>query len=401
MTVLKRKNPKNGQMLSSLGFGCMRFPMKNGFIDEMGTIGLIREAIDQGVNYLDTAYIYHMGKSEVILGRALKDGYRERVFLADKLPTFMVRSLDHGKKIFAQQLERMQVKTIEYYLLHMLTDLASFEKMSQMGIMEWLENLKAQKVIHNIGFSFHGGAEDFEKILQAYPWDFCQIQYNYLDENNQAGRGGLKLAAKLGLPVVIMEPLRGGRLVTHLPVEVKTLFLRENPQRSPAEWALRWLWDHPEVTVVLSGMNEFVQLAENIKVASLACPGHLTPSEHAMFGQVKGILQEKTKVPCTGCNYCMPCPHGVNIPGCFSSYNDKYLLQDKGARLRYFQTLGALSRQPAYASCCVACGACEAHCPQNIPIIAKLKEVSREMEGPFYGPVVRLARRLMGKNRPN
>ncbi len=390
-----RINSKNGDSLSILGFGCMRFPTKNGAIDESRSIQMIHDSIEKGVNYFDTAYIYQNGKSELLLGKALQGGYRDRVNIATKLPPFLVNKLDNAKKIFATELERLQTDHIDYYLLHMLTDKAMYDRLAGLGIMEWLEEQKAAGTVRNIGFSFHGGKTDFERIVKAYPWDFCQIQYNYMDENNQATTSGLTLAVSLGIPVIVMEPLRGGKLVTNLPEQARNAFHNCDPNRTPAEWGLRWIWNHPEVNVVLSGMSDEEQVEENIRIASDAEPNSLSDVELKVFEQVKAELLEKTKIPCTGCGYCMPCPAGVNIPGCFSCYNDKYLMADKSARMRYFQTLGAISAKPAVASQCKSCGKCESHCPQKIEIRKELKTVSREMEGVLYKPVVGIVRKFM------
>ncbi len=393
--MLRKVNNKNGDELSILGFGCLRLPMKDGSFDEPRAVALIHEAIEKGVNYFDTAYIYQNGRNEILLGRALSGGYRERVKIATKLPSYMVNKLENAKKIFAVELTRLQTDYIDYYLLHMLTDKAMFDRMVSIGVLEWLEGLKREGTIRNIGFSFHGSKEDFALIVKAYPWDFCQIQYNYMDENNQASKSGLELAGSLGIPVIIMEPLRGGKLVTHLPEEVEKTFADYDNKRSPAEWALRWIWNHPEVNVILSGMSDEEQLAENIRIASDAGEHSLSEEELKVFEKVKAVMLSKTKVPCTACGYCMPCPAGVNIPGCFSSYNDKYLLKVKNTRLKYAQTLGALSAKPAYASMCRQCGKCESHCPQKIAIREQLKTVSKEMEGFLFKPVVGIARRFL------
>ncbi len=390
-----RINSKNGDALSILGFGCMRLPTKNGDIDEPRAINMIHSAIENGVNYFDTAYIYQKGKSELLLGKALAGDNRRQVKIATKIPPFMVNKLDNARKIFATQLSRLQTDYIDYYLLHMLTDKPMFDRLSAIGVMEWLEGLKANGAIRNIGFSFHGTKSDFEWIVKAYPWDFCQIQYNYMDENNQAAKSGLRLAASLGIPVIVMEPLRGGKLVTHLPEQVKKAFADFNAERSPAEWALRWVWNHPEVHVVLSGMSDEAQVADNIRIAGDAMPDSLSDMELKVFDQVKTIMLEKTKIPCTACGYCMPCPYGVDIPGCFSIYNDKYLLDDKSAKFIYMRNLGAMSVKPSNASQCKQCGKCESHCPQKIAIRDQLKTVSHEMEGLFYKPLVAIARRVM------
>lgn len=390
--MLIRENNKNKDQLSILGFGCMRFPMKGNNIDELRSIAMIHDSIEKGVNYFDTAYFYHGGKSETLLGKALSGGYRERAYIATKLPPFMVSKLEGAKKIFATQLSKLNTDYIDYYLLHMLTDKATFDRMVSIGVVEWLEQLKAEGIIRNIGFSFHGSKTDFEQIVMAYPWDFCQIQYNYLDENNQATKSGLQLAHSLGIPVIVMEPLRGGKLVNNLPKEVLTAFQSYEANRTPVEWALRWIWNHPEVTVVLSGMSDEAQLEENIRIAGEAREDSLTKEELAIFDRVKKAMLEKTKVPCTACGYCMPCPFGVDIPGCFAAYNAKYLLEDKRSRFKYFQTLGALSKKPAFASLCTECGKCERHCPQHIEIRKQLKQVKKEMEGVFFKPVVKIGR---------
>lgn len=393
--ILTRKNNKNGDELSILGFGCMRFPMKGSSIDEERSIELLRDAVDKGVNYFDTAYFYNNGRSESLLGEALLGGYREKVKIATKLPPFMVNKLDSAKKILETQLSKLKTEYIDYYLLHMLTDKATFDRMVKIGVIEWMEQLKKEGTIKNIGFSFHGGKADFEQLITAYPWDFCQIQYNYLDENNQATKSGLQLAHSLGIPVIIMEPLRGGKLVNNLPEQVIKEFKSYDPDRSPAEWGLRWIWNHPEVTVILSGMSDEAQLAENVKIAKDAKANALSDAELKMFDRVKAILLDKTKVPCTACGYCMPCPAGVNIPGCFAAYNDKYLLNDKRNRFKYLQTLGVLSKQPAFASLCKECGKCEKHCPQNIQIRQELKKVKKEMEPLGFRMAVGIARKFM------
>jgi predicted aldo/keto reductase-like oxidoreductase len=393
--MLTRTNIKNGDELSILGFGCMRFPTKNGIVDEERSIDLIRDSINKGINYFDTAYFYNGGKSESILGKALSGGYREKVKIATKLPPFMVSKLDGAKKIFSTQLTKLQTDYIDYYLLHMLSDKAGFDRMKSLGIIDWLETLKEQKIIRNLGFSFHGSKADFEQLIVAYPWDFCQIQYNYMDINNQAGKSGLLLAHRLGIPVIVMEPLRGGRLADRLPKEVLQEFHSHDKNSTPVEWALKWIWNQPEVTVVLSGMSDEAQLYENVLIASDTQPNSLSDKELKVFDRVMDIMHEKTKIPCTGCGYCIPCPFGVNIPGCFSVYNEKYLLGEKHNRIIYLRTLGGLSKKPAYASACTECGKCEKHCPQNIEIRKELKQVKKEMEGPFFNSAMKIARRFM------
>lgn len=397
--MLSRLNVKNGDELSILGFGCMRFPTKNGNVDEERSIALIRECIHKGINYFDTAYFYNGGKSETILGKALSGGYREKVKIATKLPPFMVSKLDGAKKILSTQLGKLQTDYIDYYLLHMLSNKAEFDRMKNLGVIDWLQGLKEEGIIKNLGFSFHGSKTDFEEIITIYPWDFCQIQYNYMDVNNQAGKSGLMLAHSLGIPVIVMEPLRGGRLANRLPKEVLKEFNSYKKERSPVEWALRWIWNHPEVTVVLSGMSNEDQLEENVQIAGDALEGSLTDEEHAIFDRVMEIMHEKTKIPCTGCGYCMPCPFGVNIPGCFTVYNDKFLLNEKRNKVIYIRTLGGLSEKAAFASKCTECGKCEKNCPQHIEIRKELKRVKKEMEGPFFNTAMKIARRFMKISR--
>ena len=391
--MLTRENVKNGDKLSILGFGCMRFPMKGNNIDEERSIALLRDSINKGINYFDTAYFYNSGKSEIILGKAVLD-CREKVKIATKLPPFMVSKLEGAKKIFNTQLDKLQTDYIDYYLLHMLTDKATFDRMVALGVVKWLEQLKEEGRIRNIGFSFHGSKSDFEQLVTAYPWDFCQIQYNYLDENNQATISGLRLAHTLGIPVIVMEPLRGGKLVNNLPKDVISTFKDYDNSRSPAEWALRWIWNHPEVNMVLSGMSDEEQLSENVRIAIDAAPNTMSEEELAVFDKVKTIMLEKTKVPCTGCGYCMPCPYGVDIPGCFSAYNTKYLLDVKKSRKKYYQVLGGLSKHPAYASMCKGCGKCELHCPQKIEIRKELIAVKKDMEGILIKPVLKIIRKI-------
>ncbi len=393
-----RKNSKNGDDLSILGFGCMHFPTKRNAVDEERTEALIISAIKQGVNYFDTAYIYHMGRSESILGNILSKGYRDQVKIATKLPHYLVKNGADIERIFNKQLQRLKTDHIDYYLIHMLSDTGTWEGLKKIGIEKWIENKKKSGQIINIGFSFHGIKDQFIQLVDSYNWDFCQIQYNYLDELNQAGTEGLKYAASKGLPVIVMEPLRGGRIVNCLPKEVNQIWENAQPKRSIAEWALRWVWNHPEVTVVLSGMSNEAQVAENIGIASNVRPNEFTQKEFELFDKAKKILNRDIKVNCTGCGYCIPCPAGVDIPTCFSVYNEKYTLKPTGIIKNYIMNTGAMTSHPAYASLCKKCGKCETHCPQNIPIREKLNEVSKEMEGTFFKPIVSIGKKFMKSN---
>lgn len=390
-----RKNIKNGDDLSILGFGCMRLPKKGSGIDEERAIAQIITAIDQGVNYFDTAYIYSNGKSETILGMALAKGYRDQVKIATKMPPFMVKKASDLDKIFDTQLSRLQTDHIDYYLIHMLSDVATWERLKSLGIIEWIAEKKKTGQIINCGFSYHGGRTEFINVMDAYDWDFCQIQYNYLDEFNQATKNGMHYATSKGVPVIIMEPLRGGKIVNGLPKEVNAIWTAAKPARSIANWALRWVWNHPEAMVVLSGMNTEEQLEENILIASEMEANTLTEADLTLFAKAKEILSQKTKVNCTSCGYCMPCPAGVDIPTCFSSYNEKYMTPSKMANFQYLQLTGASTSKPGNASKCVHCKKCEQHCPQSITISDKMTEVAKDMEKFWFKPVVAIAKKFM------
>lgn len=392
-----RTDTRSGNQLSALGFGCMRFHTRMGSIDLAQAEQLLRAAIDGGVNYLDTAYIYN--GSEHALGQILsKDGLRDKVLLADKLPLMLCRSGADFDRLLSKQLDRLCTDHIDYYLMHNLSSLAAWERLCGFGIEDWLRKQRERGAIRQIGFSFHGGREDFSALLDAYDWDFVQIQYNYIDEHNQAGIAGLRKAAEKGLPIIVMEPLLGGKLAKDLPPAAAQAFHAADAQRTPAEWALRWLWDQPEVTVVLSGMNSPAQLEENLRIAGAAQPGMLTDAEHAVYRDVLEAFNAAFKVRCTGCNYCMPCPQGVNIPGCFAAYN-KSVIKRLGSLQEYMFATGAIGPKQHFASQCTRCGACERHCPQSIPIREKLAETARAMEPFWFKPGTAIARRVMGLRR--
>ena len=390
---MQYRKDKAGNDLSVLGFGCMRFTKKGNAIDLDKAESEIMAAYKAGVNYYDTAYIYP--GSEVLLGTVLKrNGIREKVNIATKLPQYMVNSLKGVEKTFSEELERLQTGYIDYYLMHMLTDIAQWIRLKDMGILEWIAEKKKAGAIRYIGFSYHGNSENFLKILEDYDWDFCQIQYNYLDENTQAGVTGLKAAAEKGIPVIIMEPLRGGKLVNLLPPEAKKLMQENERGWSPATWAFRWLYNQPEVTVVLSGMNSLEMVAENLETADTARAGDLREEDLALIAKVRELIRKGDKVGCTGCRYCMPCPKGVDIPGIFRCYNAMYTDGKNDARFHFAQTVG-MTRQPAFATQCVGCGKCESHCPQSIPIREKLKEADRALRPLPYRVGISVARRFM------
>ena len=376
------RQDKYGNDISVLGFGCMRFPRAMGKIDVVETEREILTAIQEGVNYFDTAYIYP--GSEAVLGEILhKNSLREKIYIATKLPHYLVRSADGPEKIFSEELKRLKTDYVDYYLMHMLADIDTWERMKGLGIIEWLEEKKASGAIRQVGFSYHGNSEMFCKLVDAYDWDFCQIQYNYMDEHSQAGRRGLNYAHEKGLPVFIMEPLRGGKLVNRLPEEAKRIFAEYPVKHTPAQWAFRWLWNQPEVTCVLSGMNSDEMVRDNIHTASTVEVGELGEAEEEMLRCVVAAINAKMKVGCTGCGYCMPCPKNVDIPGTFSAYNRRYS-EGKFWGLVDYAMCTALRQTPTSASNCVGCGLCESHCPQQISIREHLKAAAKEMEGPLY-----------------
>lgn len=377
-----RVNPKNNDKLSLLGFGCLRFQKKQGNIIMEEANRQIMNAIEHGVNYFDTAYVY--GGSEEALGQVLfQNQCREKVYIATKLPHYFIKKQEDMERYFREQCKRLKTDYIDYYLIHMLPDRGTFERLWKLGVFDWLEEKKAKGIIHNIGFSYHGNTSSFQELLDLYSWDFCQIQYNYVDEHSQAGRAGLKKANKMGIPVIIMEPLRGGRLVTGLPKEALKEMENVSKNRTPAEWGLRWLFDQEEVTVVLSGMNTNEMVEENIRIASKAGIHCITEEEREVYRKVKEILNEKVKVPCTGCGYCMPCPKGVDIPGAFRCYNVRYTDGLVKAEKEYIMCTTMRSKR-SNASLCVSCGKCEKHCPQEIAIRKELKNVKRTLESPVY-----------------
>jgi len=384
------RQDKYGNPISILGFGCMRWQRSGGGIDLPEAEREVLAAIDSGINYFDTAYIYP--GSEAALGEILeKNGLRHKVYIATKLPHYLIRSAEGMEKLFQEQLSRLRTDHIDYYLMHMLSDVDTWGRMGALGIGQWLEEKKRSGQIGQVGFSYHGNSVTFCQLVDAYDWDFCQIQYNYLDEHSQAGRRGLQHAHAKGLPVVIMEPLRGGKLVSHLPDSAKAVMARHPVQYTPAQWAFRWLWDQPEVTCVLSGMNSMEMLEENLQTASTAGAGQLTPEDQAMLAQVVQAINAKVKVGCTGCGYCMPCPKSVDIPGTFAAYNHRYS-ESKFTGFREYVMCTAFRKNPTGAFNCVGCGKCEQHCPQGIAIRQELKNAQKELEGPLYKLIVKAIR---------
>lgn len=394
--MLYRRVPKNGDEISALGYGCMRLPMKTFSIDEARAIRQIRSAIDAGVNYVDTAWPYHGGKSEVVLGKALADGYRERVKVADKLPHWACADARDMEAKLDEQLRRLGLSCIDYYLIHNL-DGASWARCKEKGVVAFLEKARADGKIVNAGFSFHGAAADFPAIVDDHDWVFCQIQYNILDERNQAGRAGLEHAASRDVAVMVMEPLRGGALVGVLPDAVRAIYDAAPTTRSPVDWALSWVFDQPGVTCVLSGMNDEAHIAENLAITERSPVGCLSEEERAIVARAAETYRTLQRVPCTACQYCMPCPAGVNIPMAFSLYNARHLLRDRHSHFQYLVFLGgALGRKAGLASQCTNCGACVKKCPQKIDVPTELAAVRGDFEGFFSRIFLRLVRLFAG-----
>lgn len=389
-----RTVPKNGDSLSALGFGAMRLPTKRGRIDEERATRLIRQAVDEGINYIDTAFTYHGGESEKFLGRALADGYRSRVKLATKLPPWSVKSREDMDKILSAQLKNLQTDYIDYYLLHSL-NAGTWKHLQELGVFDFLRSAQESGKIINIGFSFHGDRKTFFEIIDGYDWTFCQIQYNYLDEENQAGKEGLVYAASKGIAVMIMEPLRGGMLAGKLPPEVMKIYAESGSNRTAAGWGLSWVWNHPEVTVVLSGMGDEKQLRENCKTAQSVTPGSLTDNEMATMEQVKAAFSRLVKIPCTGCSYCMPCPFGVNIPQCFYFYNQFHMMKNRVITRGFYgmQLMGGMG-PCADAGLCRQCGKCISACPQKIAIPDELKKVSKTLNTWQTKVILMIAKRI-------
>ncbi len=379
---MQYRKDKKGNDISLLGYGCMRFTRKGNGIDINKAEREVMSAIRGGVNYLDTAYIYP--GNEAAVGEILRrNGCREQVYLATKLPHYLVKSMEGVEKLFREELRRLGTDYIDYYLIHMLTDLATWEKLRDMGMETWIRGKLASGEIRNIGFSYHGSTPMFKKLTDAYDWDFCQIQYNYMDETSQAGAEGLRYAHRKGLPVIIMEPLRGGRLVDLLPETAKALFRRDPEGRTPAALAFRWLYDQPEVTCVLSGMNSMEMVEQNLAAAEAGRPGCMTDSDRELVERVREEIRRHVKVGCTGCGYCMPCPRGVDIPGTFRCYNAMYSEGRRSGRRDYLQCT-AMRRDASSASQCVGCGQCERHCPQQLPVRQLLKDAAGELETLSY-----------------
>lgn len=367
-----RTFPKINEKVSLLGMGCMRLPLKDDkSVDEDKSIAIIRSAIDAGVNYVDTAYPYHGGDSERVLGKALKDGYREKIMLADKIPMWLVTDKEHVRRMFDTQLRRLQVECIDMYLLHKMSK-PLWEHAKEIDVLSFLEEMKAQGKIRYIGFSFHDSFDCFQDMIDGYGWDFCQIQLNYMDQNFQAGVKGLEYAASKGLGVVIMEPLKGGQLVTSIPPSVEKIFDACPIKKTPAEWAFKWLANRPEVTVILSGMSRESELQENIEILSREDVAELTMEEADLIDQLAAEYNRLLPYSCTACQYCTPCPQGLEIYKIVNYYNDWVAYgQNPNTAFEYVNWL------EKHGSDCIGCKACEEICPQHLSISEAMQEATR------------------------
>jgi predicted aldo/keto reductase-like oxidoreductase len=359
----------------------MRLPMVGGInsidrfdpskaVDEEEAIKMIHYAIEHGINYFDTAYVYHGGKSEMILGRAAK-AYRDGIMIATKLPTWLAKVPDDFDRFLDEQLKRLDTDYIDFYLLHGLNR-PVWQRMLEMDVLAFLDKILADGRVRHVGFSFHDDVKIFKEIIDRFPWTIAQIQYNFFDENYQAGREGLEYAASKRIGVVVMEPLRGGKLTDKIPKEIQVLWDTAEAKRTPAEWALRWVWNHAQVSIALSGMSAMDQLKENIRIAQDAYPDSLSQKELGLVQQVKESYKRMLKIDCTGCAYCMPCSNGVNIPMNFSLYNDTFMFKDSDVNVLLYNHMLSPEQK---ASNCAECGECEEQCPQHIKIPEELKNV--------------------------
>lgn len=373
-----RKLGKTNEEVSILGFGCMRFPEIDGKIDEDKTIPMIRYAVDNGLTYIDTAYPYHNGQSEIIVGKALKDGYREKVKLATKLPSWLVKSREDMDRFIYEQLEKLETEYIDFYLIHNLNK-DDYRKLKENGLFDFIKKIKEEKLVKYVGFSFHDTLDVFKEIIDDYEWDFTQIQHNYIDEEYQAGNEGLAYARNKGLGIVIMEPLRGGALVNNLSESINNIIEGSSVRKTAPEWAFKFLYNKEEIDVVLSGMSTMEQVIDNLRIADIeGIPNSMNKDEEETLNKLKDEFKSKIKVNCTGCKYCVPCPVGVNIPTCFEILNNSSMFNDIETAKNKYNAF--VISEDGQGSKCIKCGACEKKCPQHIKIREKLEEVVSILE---------------------
>ena len=387
----KRVVKRNGDELFPLGIGAMRLPTKNNSIDRESAQEFILYAIENGVNYIDTAYAYHGGESESFLGDILSltgaDGvkYRDKIKLSTKLPSWMVRSREDMDAFLNEQLRKLQTDFIDYYYVHSV-DLSTILRLKDLGLYEFLESARNDGKIRNIGFSYHGSPHEFKTLIDDFPWDMVLVQYNYLDVNAQAGIRGIQYAYENDIAVFVMEPLKGGLLAGELPPEVSALFDEVDSSKSSVDWALSWVFNQNEITCVLSGMGSLDQMKENMAIAERVEIGSLSDDELDVLDKAQGIFNSMMKINCTGCGYCLPCPKGVNIPDCFNVYNEKYLFNKKAfgvlphAMVNYYMVVGGITNKQASAGLCNHCGRCKRLCPQSLDIPNELDRVKSEFE---------------------
>ena len=389
--MVKRLVKKNGDEIFPLGIGAMRLPNKNNSIDRESAQEFILYAIENGVNYIDTAYAYHGGESESFLGDILSLSgsdevkYRDKIKLSTKLPSWMVRSREDMDAFLNEQLRKLQTDFIDYYYVHSV-DLSTILRLKDLGLYEFLEKAKADGKIRNIGFSYHGSPHEFKTLIDDFPWDMVLVQYNYLDVNAQAGIRGIQYAYENDIAVFVMEPLKGGLLAGELPPEVSALFDEVDSSKSSVDWALSWVFNQKEITCVLSGMGSLDQMKENMAIAERVEIGSLSDDELDVLDKAQGIFNSMMKINCTGCGYCLPCPKGVNIPDCFNVYNEKYLFNKKAfgvlphAMVNYYMVVGGITNKQASAGLCNHCGRCKRLCPQSLDIPNELDRVKSEFE---------------------
>lgn len=376
---------KTGDEISPLGFGAMRLPLKNGKINRELAKKQIYHAIDKGVNFIDTAYLY--GDSEKFLGEILQGEYKDKVMISTKLPSIHIKKYEDMEKALDEQLDRLKRDCIDYYLIHSV-DLKAMNRLLKKDLIKFLNKAKKEGKVRHVGFSYHGPREEFEIVLDGYDWDVVMVQYNYFDENVQASMEGIEYAASKGIGVFVMEPLKGGILAGKMPAEAEKIFRDANPDKSNAEWALQWVLNNRNVTCVFSGMNSIEQIDENIAIAEKTTPMSMTFEELETIELVKRVLRNSLKINCSTCGYCMPCPQGVNIPECLKIYNEKYLFEHKGlfneSLIDYFQYVSGIMGKPANAGLCNGCGKCLRKCPQKLDIVSELNTVKKEFEYPGF-----------------
>ena len=376
---------KTGDEISSLGFGAMRLPLKNGKINRKEAKKLIYHAIDNGINFIDTAYLY--GDSEKFLGEVLKGKYKDNVKICSKLPSINIKKYEDMENALNEQLKRLQRDYIDYYLIHSI-DLKTFNRLVKKDLFKFLNKAKNDGKIRHVGFSYHGLKEEFESVVDGYDWDVVMVQYNYFDENIQASIEGIEYAACKGMGIFVMEPLKGGILAGKMPSEAEQIFKDADSNKSTAQWALQWVLNNRNVTCVLSGMNDIKQLEDNLAIADTTSPMSMSFEELEVVERVKRVMRVSLKINCSTCGYCMPCPQGVNIPECMKIYNEKYLFNHKGffntSFIDYFQYVGGVMGKQASAGMCNACGKCLRKCPQKLDIIDELNTVKKEFEFPGF-----------------